>query len=282
MPEPTAQLQLLRASTADLLSGLAAAQWSDADVAAASLCQGWTRGHVLTHLARNADGIAATLKGALNGEVVPRYPDGWDARNADIDAGADRPAATLIADVRESAERLDRVLGAVHDADGWALPTENEHPAEDWLFARWKEVEIHRVDLAGDYTPRHWPAQLVTALLPGVLDELAERSPGPLRVTVTAAGSTVTRPRRAQPGRPARAPSRPRWPARTGPSWPGRSDGAPRSARPCRMPRSSPTGADRRLPQRCGRDVPGKTRPVDWGSRNQVRCPGPHWQPQPG
>src|SRR6476659_761455 len=111
MAEPTGLLQLLRASTADLLLGLDAARWSDADVAAASLCQGWTRGHVLTHLARNADGIAATLKGALNGEIVPRYPGGWDARNADIDAGADRPAATLIADVRESAERLDRVLG---------------------------------------------------------------------------------------------------------------------------------------------------------------------------
>src|SRR4051794_13052668 len=191
MPEPTRLLQTLRASTADLVLGLETARWSDADVAADSLCRGWSRGHVLTHLARNADGIAATLKGALHGETVPRYPDGWDARNADIDAGAERPAATLVADVRESAQRLDRVLGAVHDADGWRLPTEDGHPAEHWLFARWKEVEIHRVDLAGDYPPRRWPAQLLVALLPDVLAGLAERSPGALRVTITEAGSTA-------------------------------------------------------------------------------------------
>jgi maleylpyruvate isomerase len=191
MPESTSQLQTLRASTADLLRGLDAAQWSDADVAAESLCRGWTRGHVLTHLARNADGIAATMRGALHGEVVPRYPDGWDARNADIEAGAGRTAAALVTDVRESAERLDRVLGAVHEAGAWDRPTENEHPAEHWLTRRWKEVEIHRVDLAGEYTPRHWPAQLVSAYLPDVLDELAERSERPVRITITADGSTV-------------------------------------------------------------------------------------------
>jgi maleylpyruvate isomerase len=191
MPELTSQLQTLRASTADLLRGLDAAQWSDADVAAESLCRGWTRGHVLTHLARNADGIAATLQGALHGEIVPRYPAGWDARNADIEAGAGRPAAALLTDVRESAERLDRVLGAVHEADAWDRPTEGEHPAEHWLSRRWKEVEFHRVDLAGDYTPRRWPAQLVSFQLPSVLDELAERSERALLVTITADGSLV-------------------------------------------------------------------------------------------
>ena len=64
MPEPTAALQTLRASTADLILGLREESWSDSDVAASSLCEGWTRGHVLTHIARNADGIGATLSGA--------------------------------------------------------------------------------------------------------------------------------------------------------------------------------------------------------------------------
>ena len=192
MSERISLLHALRASTADLLQALDGVQWSDADVEAPSLCRGWTRGHVLTHLARNADGIAETLKGALNGEVVARYPDGWDARNADIEAGAKRPATTIIADVRESAQRLDRVLGAVQDADAWEAPTDEGRPAEHWLFARWKEVEVHRVDLAGEYTPRHWPAQLVAALLPKAAQDLADRAPGALRVVVTEEGSAST------------------------------------------------------------------------------------------
>lgn len=189
MSEPTAFLLALRASTADLLQGLAAELWSDADVAAPSLCDGWTRGHVLTHLARNADGIAATLAGALRGEVVERYPDGWDARNADIDAGAARPLAELVADVRDSAERLDRVLAAIADANAWRRPTERGHPAAHWVFARWREVEIHRLDLAGDYGPQRWPAVFVENLLAEAGETLAERAEVPVRVEVTAEGS---------------------------------------------------------------------------------------------
>ena len=40
------RLAALRDSTADLLQWLDATGWSDADAAAASLCSGWSRGHV--------------------------------------------------------------------------------------------------------------------------------------------------------------------------------------------------------------------------------------------
>jgi maleylpyruvate isomerase len=186
MPEPTAFLHALRASTADLVQGLLAHQWSDANVSAPSLCDGWTRGHVLTHIARNADGISDTLAGALRGEIIERYPDGWDARNAAIDAGANRPYAVLVTDVRASAERLDRMFGAIADADGWELPTEHGDPAEAWVFRRWCEVEVHRVDLASDYTPDRWPALLVTSLLPEAASSVGSRTDGALRVAVTA------------------------------------------------------------------------------------------------
>jgi maleylpyruvate isomerase len=189
MPEPTAFLHALRASTADLVRALADQQWSDADVAAPSLCAGWTRGHVLTHIARNADGIADTLAGALHGEIVERYPGGWDARNAAIEDGAHRPFASLVADVRDSADRLDRVLGAVGDADAWERPTEHGDPAQEWVFRRWREVEVHRVDLAAGYTPDRWPPLLVTNVLPQEAELLAERTDRPLRVQVSAEGS---------------------------------------------------------------------------------------------
>lgn len=187
--EPTAFVQALRASTADLVSGLDAEQWRDTDVAAPSLCAGWTRGDVLTHLARNADGITSTLSGALRGEMVLRYPGGVAARDAGIAAGAGRPLTELVADVRDSADRLDRVLAAVADGDGWELPTEHELPASHWPARRWREVEIHRVDLAGSYGPQQWPPALVGWLLPEAAESLPDRVSSPVRVVVEADGS---------------------------------------------------------------------------------------------
>jgi maleylpyruvate isomerase len=188
MSEPTAYLLALRASTADLLKGLLDGQWSDEYVSAPSLLPDWTRGHVLTHIARNADGICDTLAGALRGEIVDRYRS-WDARNSDIDEGAGRPFAALVADVRDAAERLDRVLGAIGNADGWELPTEHGDPAGAWVFRRWREVEMHRVDLAADYSPDRWPALFVTSVLEEALPSLADRAQGPLRVEIIAEGS---------------------------------------------------------------------------------------------
>jgi len=192
MTTPAATLPALRASTADLLRALAGEQWSDADAHAPSLLPGWTRGHVLTHLARNADGIGATLSGALRGEVLARYPDGPAGRDADIEAGAGRPLGELLLDLEQSADRLDRLFGAVADADGWELTTDQGRPAAHWALARWQEVEIHRIDLAGSYRPQQWPAAFVAHLLPLALDGLAERTDAAVAVTVTADGSLST------------------------------------------------------------------------------------------
>lgn len=193
MSSSTISLAALRASTATLLAGLDAEQWSDADVHAPSLLPGWRRGHVLTHLARNADGIVVTLEGGLRGEVLARYPAGPQGRAADIDAGADRTAAELLIDVRQSAERLDRAYTAVAAAPGgWALATEKQRPASAWLLARWQEVEIHHVDLRGAYTAERWPPLFVQTLLPRLMAGLGDRATTPLHVQVTADGSVTT------------------------------------------------------------------------------------------
>lgn len=189
-----ARLGALRASTADLLTGLDASQWADTDMRAPSALPDWTRGHVLTHICRNADGIAATLGGALRGEIVARYPNGPAGRAADIEAGAGRSAGELITDVRESAARLDRLFGAVLDASGWELRTEEDKPARVWITGRWREVEIHRIDLLGTYKASDWPAGFVDYLLPklAAADELAPRLFRTTRIEVAHDGSTTT------------------------------------------------------------------------------------------
>ena len=136
-----------------------------------SLLPGWSRGHVLTHLARNADGMARTLQGTLRGELVPMY-DGNERRAADIAAGADRPLAELVEDVAASAGRLDAVWSRLTPAD-WsrsAVARAGPLPAVRLIGLRWREVEVHRVDLDDGYGPGDWPASFVAPLLPSLLD----------------------------------------------------------------------------------------------------------------
>ncbi|EWM68659.1 hypothetical protein MCBG_05793 [Micromonospora sp. M42] len=94
------------------VSGLTAA-----DVAAPSLLPGWSRAHVLTHLARNADGFVNLLTSARTGEDIPMYASA-QARAADIDAGADRGPADLLDDVRRSGQRFDAAVAAM-PVDAW-------------------------------------------------------------------------------------------------------------------------------------------------------------------
>src|SRR5215469_8656653 len=63
---------------------------------------GWSRGHVLTHLARNADGLRNLLIWARTGVVTPQYPS-FQVRNEEIEAGAGRQARELVVDFADSA-----------------------------------------------------------------------------------------------------------------------------------------------------------------------------------
>lgn len=137
-----------------------------------SLLPGWTRGHVLSHLARNADAVTRTLEGVRRGEQVPMYADGDAGRVAGIEAGVGRDLDALVEDVAASADRLDEVWSALGPADwaGTALSRTGPLPALRMIGTRWREVEIHRVDLADGYGPGDWPASFVAPLLPSLLD----------------------------------------------------------------------------------------------------------------
>jgi maleylpyruvate isomerase len=182
------RLAAMRASTSAMVADFDGQRWADADMSAPIALPKWTRGHVLTHIARNADSIARALSGALRGEIVKRYPNGPEGRAADIEAGAGRPVLEQLADVRESADRLDRLFGAVADAGAWDA-TADSRPCRRWIRARWQEVEVHRVDADSGYTVDQWPADFVAVLLPRLADRLPDRARRPLRLEVTADGS---------------------------------------------------------------------------------------------
>jgi maleylpyruvate isomerase len=178
----------LRSSTAGLLGELDQAGWTDEDVTKPSLVPGWTRGHVLTHLARNADAVSGTLTAAARGERREMYPAGREARAAAIEAGSPRPFAEQLADVRESAEAVDRACATVAAAGAWDAPAARA-TACDLPWVRIREVEIHRVDLRAGYQTGQWPAWFVERLVPEVITELDRRTDIPLRIAASNDGS---------------------------------------------------------------------------------------------
>ena len=95
-------LDRIQESTRQLLTS--AAGLTDAQAAGASRLPGWTRGHVLTHLARNADGFVNLLAWARTGVKTPMYPS-EAARDAGIEAG---PAGLLPSSPRTCAAARPR------------------------------------------------------------------------------------------------------------------------------------------------------------------------------
>jgi maleylpyruvate isomerase len=117
----------------------------DLDPRRPSLLPGWTVGHVLTHLARNADSHVEMLAGR------PQYASA-EERDAGIEAGALRSAADLVDDVAASSRRLaERWLSGLDsgeiDVAGTAQRVGRTVSVAMLPMLRWREVEVHRVDL---------------------------------------------------------------------------------------------------------------------------------------
>ncbi|HET8593729.1 MAG TPA: maleylpyruvate isomerase family mycothiol-dependent enzyme [Intrasporangium sp.] len=128
-----------------------AASLTDEDVRGPSLCEGWSRGHVLTHIARNADGIARAARAATSGSGETMYA-GQAERDAEIEAGARRSARELVDDVRHSAAELAPFLEAIHphelkDVTFERTPGGERVYAARLPFMRLREVVIHHIDL---------------------------------------------------------------------------------------------------------------------------------------
>jgi maleylpyruvate isomerase len=134
-----------------------------ADPTLPSLLPGWTRGHLLTHIARNADSFVRVLDAARRGAVAAQYEGGAEGRKADIEAGSTRDWNSLVADVRSSAWRLDDVFAT---QDRWDLAMTNSAgeavPHSELPGRRLREVVVHHADLGDDgYTPADWPSDYV-------------------------------------------------------------------------------------------------------------------------
>ncbi|MFF8410246.1 maleylpyruvate isomerase family mycothiol-dependent enzyme [Streptomyces omiyaensis] len=156
----------LREATERLLND--AASWDNASVAEPSRLPGWTRGHVLAHVARNADALVNVLQGR------PMYASAG-TRDADIERDAPRDLDAHVADVRATDARFREVAAAPAD---WSRTVELRNGVTDSAsripFRRWVEVALHHVDLGCGYELEDLPEEFVLR----EIDFLAERFHG--------------------------------------------------------------------------------------------------------
>lgn len=151
MIDPLRDLASVREATDRLLT--AAAGLDDSGAAAPSRLPGWSRGHVLAHLSRNADALVNVLEGR------PMYVSA-EAREADIERDAHRPLAAQLADVRESAARFQAACAVPAD---WSRTVELRNGITDTAgrvpFRRLVEVELHHIDLDIGYELEDLPEE---------------------------------------------------------------------------------------------------------------------------
>jgi maleylpyruvate isomerase len=141
---------------------------------APSALPGWTRAHVVAHVARNAEALTRLATWARTGIETPMYPS-REARAAEIESSAQNPVAVLRAELVTTAEELDAALAAL-DETTWQAEVRSALgrpiPAAEIPWMRVREVWLHAVDLDAGVS--------VAEIAPDVVDTLLDDSTGTL------------------------------------------------------------------------------------------------------
>ena len=189
-----------------------------ADLRAPSLCEGWSRAHVLAHVARNAEAIQRLAQWAVDGQPRPMYPGGTHVRAAEIEAGAakpgpaspddPRPAGAFADDLAATAAALDPHLVAL----GGGLAVDEVEMRGGLMVPplvlprlRLREVVFHHVDLDDGFGFADVEPELVRAFVDDAVGRLTATAGAPgLRVVsdegdmwVVADGAVTVRGARA-------------------------------------------------------------------------------------
>jgi maleylpyruvate isomerase len=132
---------------------------------------GWSRAHLVAHIARNADALGNLLDWARTGIVTPMYPS-VEARRDGIEASSRQPAELLRADAIAASARLVAATEDLPD-EAWAAPVRTASArgitADEVPWMRVRETWVHGVDLASGATFPDLPA----AVTDGLIDEVA-------------------------------------------------------------------------------------------------------------
>ena len=141
----------------------------DSDLREPSLLPGWTRAHVLAHLARGADALRNLMIGVRTGQPKAAYLS-REARDADLETSARQTRGDLLDDLAAASNAFRTVSRLLPD-EAWAteidwVPHLDPFPARELLIRRLVDVELHHVDLGAGYTAADWPDGFLVMRLP--------------------------------------------------------------------------------------------------------------------
>ena len=146
----------------------------DDALCAPSALPGWSRAHVVAHVARNAEALIRLATWARTGVETPMYPS-REARAADIEASSQKPVDVLRAELVSTAADLDAALAAL-DEKTWQAEVRSALgrpiPAAEIPWMRVREVWLHAVDLDAGVS--------VSEIAPDVVDTLLDDATGML------------------------------------------------------------------------------------------------------
>jgi maleylpyruvate isomerase len=152
---------------------------------------GWTRAHVVGHMARNADALMNLLSWARTGEKRPMYPSAA-ARADGIEASSRQAPDVLREDVRAASDRLLDAIAAMPPA-AWDAPVRTASgravTGAEVPWMRIRESWVHAIDLDTGASWQEVPDAVVIDLLDEVASGLIDRADSPAMVIDTGARS---------------------------------------------------------------------------------------------
>lgn len=173
--ELTDTLPWLHSGTEFLLG--AVARLTDDELRQPCGLPGWSRAHLVGHVARNAEAIGQLATWARTGVETPMYA-GPDQRNADIEESAAFPAGRLRDELASTAAELAKALGELDEA-AWRSSVRSAQgrsiPATEIPWLRVREVWLHTVDLAAGAQMSDLPASVLDGLMTDVCGTLSGR-----------------------------------------------------------------------------------------------------------
>lgn len=171
----------------------------EAAYGAPSLLPGWTRKHVVAHLAGNAEAIGNLLHWARTGEPTPMYGSP-EQRDAAIEAGAGLPGERLTAWFEESARALAGAMATLTE-EQWRAEVVTAQgrtvPAREAPWMRSREVMVHAVDLGTGLRFADLPEEFLAELRADILarrgrENVPQVQGSPAEVTAYLAGRPST------------------------------------------------------------------------------------------
>jgi maleylpyruvate isomerase len=161
---------------------------------------------VVTHVARNAEGLGRLLTWARTGVETPMYPSA-QAREAAIEAGAGRAQPEQLDDLRRTGAAFAATAQEL-SPDQWGATVATRHgpmPAARVAWARVREVWLHLVDLDAGVEVDAMPTDVAALLVREVAAWMHTRVPAAIQLELPG-GELVTFGPETRAGKPVAGP----------------------------------------------------------------------------